>query len=278
MAVLTVPTRDFGYKYDIEIQDWQHQLKAYRVFEDGKQPLDGGLGLGFNLITPFDPSGDWLASIPSAYVEATENFEEYQYQILYLVANSTKAAQLLEKRPLLLVLLCHKYHVDSESALACCQLGQREILKAIGLSSRKSVLKFLDKLSLDYQQGDELRLILRLLKPETNRYLLFQQYYKVNYRMLRLDEVYPFLSGSRLGLALLGKTNEGKHKTLVILRETFLLAQKLEIAGAVEQIRQQKSFAGLNKLHDEWQELAKQRLSNFSVEDFKQQAREVGVG
>lgn len=259
MIVLSIPMRDFGYSYDIEIYDWQHQLQAYRVFDDGRHPLDGGLGLGLNLITPYDKTGAWLESIPQKYINYSASFEEYQYQILYLVANSSKAAQLLEKRPILLVLICQKFHVDNQAALECCEKGQREILKTLGLSYRKSALRFLDKLALDYQQGDEMRLILRLLKPETNRYLLFQQYYKVNYRMLRLDEMYPFLSGSRLGLAMLGHKSEAKLNTLTIIRNTYFLGQELEIEDAVHIIREQRSFAALQKIYEQWNELYQQK-------------------
>lgn len=55
---LTIQTSDLGFDYDLELNSWQQKLQAFRVFgTKSKERLEGGLGLGLNLITQFS-SGD----------------------------------------------------------------------------------------------------------------------------------------------------------------------------------------------------------------------------
>ena len=201
-ALLTIPTRTLGFDYDIEISDWSQKLVGFHVFEDGRHPLDGGIGLSFNLVEQFDVNGRWLDSLPARYREITDDFPEYQYQMLWLAANTYEAAQLLELRPVILALICMKYSVDNKKALEISRLGQKRILVKLGLDGSKATLKFIDKLELHYNVGDELKHIVRILEPLQRRVLKFKHYSKVGYTALRLDQVHPFLTGSRLGIVM----------------------------------------------------------------------------
>ncbi len=50
MAVLTIPTTDLGFDYDLEFETWNQKLQGYRTIGQWRFPLDGGIGLGFNYL------------------------------------------------------------------------------------------------------------------------------------------------------------------------------------------------------------------------------------
>ncbi|MFM2642497.1 PcfJ domain-containing protein [Vibrio chagasii] len=253
-ALLTIPTRTLGFDYDIEIRDWSQKLVGFHVFEDGRRPLDGGIGLSLNLIEQFDVNGRWLETLPARYREITDNFPEYQYQMLWLAANTYEAAQLLELRPVILALICMKYSVDNKKALELSRLGQKKILAKLGLDSSKATLKFIDKLELHYNVGDELDQIVRILEPLQRRVLKFKHYSKVGYTALRLDQVHPFLTGSRLGIAMVEEGRLNSPSKMAMFQDAILLGQDLEIDDPLRSITSQNSFAMFEQLHDRWTE------------------------
>ncbi len=178
---LTIPTSKLGFDYDIELHSWHEKLRAYRVFKSKpKELLEGGLGLGLNLIAQFKSGLDWLSHIPQLYISATEAFPEHQYQMLWLAANSEQAAQLLLTRPLLLVLICEKYPVDNNAALETSQLGQRDILKTLGYDGSRGALKFIDKLTLIFERDLELQHVKKQLDSRFYGYKVFNHYSSVN--------------------------------------------------------------------------------------------------
>ncbi|MEZ9609390.1 PcfJ domain-containing protein [Vibrio cyclitrophicus] len=253
-ALLTIPTRTLGFDYDIEISDWSQKLAGFHVFEGDRRPLDGGIGLSLNLVEQFDVDGRWLNSLPVRYREITDDFPEYQYQMLWLAANTYEAGQLLELRPVILALICMKYSVDNQKALALSRLGQKKILEKLGLDSSKATLKFIDKLELHYNVGDELDHIMRILEPLQRRILKFKHYSKVGYTALRLDQVHPFLTGSRLGIAMVKEGRLNAPSKMAMFQDAILLGQDLEIGDPLRAITSQNSFAMFEQLHDRWTE------------------------
>ncbi|KAA8600258.1 PcfJ domain-containing protein [Vibrio cyclitrophicus] len=253
-ALLTIPTRTLGFDYDIEISDWSQKLAGFHVFEGDRRPLDGGIGLSLNLVEQFDVDGRWLNSLPVRYREITDDFPEYQYQMLWLAANTYEAGQLLELRPVILALICMKYSVDNQKALALSRLGQKKILEKLGLDSSKATLKFIDKLELHYNVGDELDHIMRILEPLQRRVLKFKHYSKVGYTALRLDQVHPFLTGSRLGIAMVKEGRLNAPSKMAMFQDAILLGQDLEIGDPLRAITSQNSFAMFEQLHDRWTE------------------------
>ncbi|MEZ8018053.1 PcfJ domain-containing protein [Vibrio splendidus] len=253
-VLLTIPTRTLGFDYDIEICDWSQKLVGFHVFEDGRRPLDGGIGLSLNLVEQFDVNGRWLDSLPARYREITDDFPEYQYQMLWLAANTYEAAQLLELRPVILALICMKHSVDNKKALELSRLGQKKILAKLGLDGSKATLKFIDKLELHYNVGDELDHIVRILEPLQRRVLKFKHYSKVGYTALRLDQVHPFLTGSRLGIAMVEEGRLNTPSKMAMFQDAILLGQDLEMDDPLRAITSQNSFAMFEQLHDRWTE------------------------
>ena len=260
MTALTISTTELGYDFDIELSSWHDKLCGYRVFPNKKTPLDGGLGIGFNFVAQYDLDGAWLSQIPQHYLTITDPFPEYQYQLLWLAANSTAAAQILESRPLILVLVCHRFRVDNESALRLCQLGQRCILQALGFDGRKASLKFLDRLNINFSQGNELEHIIRLLNAKEQRYLKFKHYASIEYNNLVLDQIHPFLTGSRLGLAVADEQRGYRTCGLATFQDVLMLGRDLGIHDPIAHIVRQPSLAALEQLHDNWTDQRNQRI------------------
>ncbi|RBQ30337.1 hypothetical protein CRU92_12770, partial [Arcobacter sp. FW59] len=198
--------------------------------------------------------GRWLDSLPARYREITDDFPEYQYQMLWLAANTYEAAQLFELRPVILALICMKYIVHNQSALDLSRLGQKKILAKLGLDISKATLKFIDKLDLHYNVGDELDHIVRILEPLQRRVLKFKHYSKVGYTALRLDQVHPFLTGSRLGIAMVEEGRLNTPSKMAMFQDAILLGQDLDIDDPLRSITSQNSFAMFEQLHDRWTE------------------------
>ncbi|MEZ9539131.1 PcfJ domain-containing protein [Shewanella sp. 10N.286.51.B8] len=253
MQYISIPTSAFGFDYDIELHDWHSKLQAYRVFKTkAKELLEGGLGLGFDIIHDEQCLDDWLSNIPTGYLEQTQAFPEHQYQLLWLAANSDVAAQLLITRPLLLVLICEHYTVDNQMALAVSQLGQRQILHCLGYDGAKSVLKFIDKLTLTYERNLELEHVKKQLDKHCRRYRAFNHYPSVNYVALSLDNKYPFLTGTKLGLAIASENQLGRRALRSCLSDTLALGVELGVNDPGKRVSQLSSFAELEHLHQQW--------------------------
>lgn len=251
MTILTIPTTELGYEYDLELDPWSNKLQGFRKIGQWRFPLEGGLGLGFNFLHQYDDSG-WINTIPKHLLKATEYYPEYQYQMLWLAANSLPAKQLLEIRPMLLALVCDKYSVDNEQALAMCQLGQKQILAELGLDGTKAALKFIDKLTLDFTKGDEVEQVKRMLSPLGKRYLKLCHYSTVDYTALRLDQIFPFLSGSRLGTSLIAQGGIVQRVRLSEFQDAIELGVALGIDHPLEVISSQQSLETFRELHDRW--------------------------
>ncbi|MGF1905107.1 PcfJ domain-containing protein [Aliivibrio salmonicida] len=251
MAVLTIPTTELGYEYDLELEPWNKKLQGYRTIGQWRFPLDGGLGLGFNFLRQYDCSG-WVDTIPQNLLRVTEDYPEFQYQMLWLAANSRAAKQLLEKRPILLALVCDMHGVDNDQALAMCNLGQKQILAELGLDGTKAALKFIDKLALDFTKGDEVEQVKRMLRPLDKRYLKQRHYPTVDYTALRLDQIFPFLSGSRLGSSLIKQGSMAQRVRLSEFQDAIQLGVALGIDNPVDVISKQRNLDKFRELHDRW--------------------------
>ncbi|MGR5551657.1 PcfJ domain-containing protein [Vibrio alfacsensis] len=251
METLTIPTMELGYDYDILLESWHNKLQGFYQFGTERIPLTGGLGIGFELLAQYDQQG-WLNSIPSYLLHATKDYPEYQYQMLWLVANCGAAKQLLSARPILLALICEHASVDNERALELCLMGQKEVLIEIGLDGTKAALKFLDKLDLDYSKGDELERVKYMLRPIRQRYLRLRHYTRIDYITLRFDQVFPFLSGSRLGLAMINQGRVEQYGRLSAFQDALDLGRALGINDPIRVIANQQSLETFHELHDRW--------------------------
>nr|PMH88905.1 hypothetical protein BCU57_19230 [Shewanella sp. 10N.286.48.B5] len=250
---IVIPTRSLGFEYDLELHNWHHKLKAFRVFEDKpKEPLDGGLGLSLNLISQCSSDREWQKSIPEQYLTKSAVFPEHQFQMLWLAANAEQAAQLLQTRFLLLVLICEEYPVDNNVALEICKLGQREILDRLGYDNGKGALKFIDKLSLDFERDIELQHVKKQLDVRFSRYKVFKHYPSVNLNALSIDQKYPFLTSTRLGKIIANEDKIKKGSLLAYLADTFTLGVNLGVNDPAKRIGELHSIDALVQLHQLW--------------------------
>jgi len=249
---LVIPTRTFGFEYDLELHNWNSNLNAYRVFNNkSKELIEGGIGLGLNLISQFYADTDWENSIPKEYLKKTAPFVEHQYQMLWLVANSEPAKQLLMSRPLLLVLICEHFAIDNRMALTLSNLGQRDILKSLGYDGSKAALKFIDKLALDFERNIELEHVKKQLDARFCRHKVFKHYSRVNFAALSLDSKFPFLTGSRLGQY--ANNCQIRRVSLVrYLSDTLMLGIELGVNDPTARVRELASLEELQELHHLW--------------------------
>lgn len=253
---LTIQTSDLGFDYDLELHSWQQKLQAFRVFgTKPKERLEGGLGLGLNLITQFSSGDEWLAQIPKQYLAVTNTFSEHEYQLLWLAANSQQAAQLLLMRPLLLVLICELYPIDNDKALALSHLGQRDILNELGYDNAKATLKFIDKLTLKFERDVELKFLKKLLDKTMCRYKVFKHHQTINYLTISLDNRYPFLTCTKLGHAIANDKSIKRGSLRACLADTIALGLALGINEPANRIGQLSSFDELERLHQQWIDL-----------------------
>ncbi|MCF6453530.1 PcfJ domain-containing protein [Vibrio sp. MMG022] len=252
-ATITLPTTMLGFNYDIELEHWQKNLHGYRVFSDGKKVLlDGGLGISLNLLFGDNQYETWLDGIPQHYLTASSAFAEYQYQMLWLAANCFEAAQLLEGRPILLALICAKYSVDNDAALELAKQGQREILAQLGLDSSKAVLKFIDKLALDFEYSSELKHVLKQLDANFSRFKVFSHYKAVTYSALLLDHSHPFLTGTNLGRSIAEQRQSVYRNMMAYMSDTLRLGNAIGINDPVRHVERLSSVEDLIELHDAW--------------------------
>lgn len=200
--LLTIPVTLLGYDYDIQIEPWDKKLQGYRITDEKRSPLEGGLGFGGHFLRQYDQDG-WFESIPKKLLEASNSFPEYQYQMLWLAANSLLARQLLEAKPIILALICDKYRFDNEKAIKLCQFRHKQILSHLGLDGSNAALQFIDKLVLDFTRGDEIQHLKRMLNKIDKRYLGLKNYPTIDHNALLIDLLFPKLSGSRLGRAII---------------------------------------------------------------------------
>ena len=203
-----------GLGFDLEFGCWLQKLNGYRIYESGKRErLEGGLGLSLDFLSGIEGGLEWLASIPGDFLSLTKPYPEFQFQMLWLAANSRDAADLLKSRPVLLAILCKSYPMDNELALETLKLGQRKVLEHLGLNSSKAALKFLDKLCSDARTGQALGYVYQQLEKSFSRFVNFKHYKRVNHAALSLDHRYPFLTGTPLGIAV-AHGEEGSRRRL----------------------------------------------------------------
>ncbi|MEZ9141683.1 MULTISPECIES: PcfJ domain-containing protein [unclassified Shewanella] len=250
---LIIPTRSLGFGYDLELHDWNQRLQAYRIFEgQPKELLEGGLGLGLNLIRQFTSNIEWYKSIPKEFLAKSAPFPEHQYQMLWLAANVEPAAQILLTRPLLLVLICEHYSVDNATAKIIAQLGQRDILKRLGYHGSKGALKFIDKLALKFDRDIELQHVKKQLDKRFCRYQVFNHYSMVNFNALSIDNRYPFLTGTRFGQVIASDQNIKRVSLVAYLLDALMLGVQLGINDPVQRIGILQSIDELEQLHQRW--------------------------
>ncbi|WP_095499747.1 PcfJ domain-containing protein [Paraferrimonas haliotis] len=252
---VTIPTTTIGYSYDIRIASWKNGLNAWRVSQgEVYEPLDGGLGVDLSFIGDEKEKARWLSLIPCELLEKTNAFSEYQYQMLWLAANSRNAWDILMQRPLIIALVCMTHSIDNKKALTVANCGQREILKYLGLASSKSALKFIDKLELSYARGSEISHVINMLDAQTNYYKRFSHYRKVNFASLSLDNTHPFLTQTRLGRKLSDDPNVSRSQLTGYIVDTLMLGDMLGFDDPMATIGNLGDLQALKQLHDDWVE------------------------
>ncbi|CAM4152539.1 hypothetical protein [Vibrio neonatus] len=249
MSALRIPMTKFGFDFDLLIKSWEDKLDGFRVVDDTLTPLEGGLGMGFDILREFDSTG-WREQIPAKLLEITQPFPEYQYQMLWLAANEPTALEFLYQRPILLALICRHCNVDSKVAQILCRRGQLGALEALGLDATDGALSFIDKLELDFDVGDEYVHISRLLDANQKRYREFKDYPHVTYACLRLDSIFPEFSGKPLGLAML---NSGESQiSPADFQKIYEVGKQLNIDNVLSVMSEQDSSLQLSTLYERW--------------------------
>lgn len=250
---VTIPTSELGYGYDILISHWREGLTAYRQYLTGhRERIEGGIGVGLNFIAGDQSIEEWLEDKPGFLLANTAPFPEYQYQMLWLAVNSMNAEQILASRPLLLAMICERFTTDNHQALRLAELGQREILKQLGLASTKAALKFIDKLDLRYERNCELDLVMAMLDAKTCHFQKFRHYPLVNYASLSLDNIHPFLTGTKLGQNLAKASNNAHYRLSRLIEDTMNTGLALGVDAPMQNIVRLESHEALVELHDEW--------------------------
>lgn len=253
--ILSVPTTCLGFEYNLELSSWHNGFDAYRVYENGKrEEIEGNLGLGLQVLQDYAADSCWLSQIPELFQNQTNDFPDLQFYILWLAANSTKAAQLLQCRPLILVLICNAYPADKDRALVLCEKGQREILRELGFDGSNAALKFIDKLRLTYQTGVELGYVKRYLHAQKKEYLKFKHYPVINDLTLSVDRTLPLLTGTKLGIALASVKQRKVWGRIGYVKDTMNLGADLGIVRARDIICNLNSLEELIAIHDQWTE------------------------
>ena len=250
---LTIPVTTLGYDFDIIINSWDNGLDGFRVYNDNHlEVMEGNLGLNLELLYAYTHGTEWLSQIPSYYISLSAEYGEYQYQMLWLAANSYTARQLLQQRCLLLALICDRYKTDNKQALKVVDMGQREILSHLGFDNSKSALKFLDKIQLSANLGQAMYLIRQYLEPENKQYLRFKHYQCINDFCVCLDEKIPVLTGTKLGISLSSEPLKKIWSTISYIRDTISLGLELEVTHPQYIVSNLTSYQQLIRLHDSW--------------------------
>jgi hypothetical protein len=250
---LVISNADIGLGFDLVLGTWNNRLDCFRQYEHNvRETLEGGLGFSLSYIEHMKGGGDWLASIPNEYLAVTQPYQEYQFQMLWLLANSEEAVDIVRSRPILLAMLCKAYPLNNNKALEALKGGQRHILKHIGLNASKGALRFLGKLEPDAQTTNGLNYVIQKLEPTFSRFMAFKHYKRVNLSSLSLDHSYPFITGTTLGLALAHEQDGVRQRLAFYLRDTLELGQAIGIADPARSVVARKSLDSLRELHDEW--------------------------
>ena len=250
---LTIPVTMLGYDFDIIINSWENGFDGYRQYHDNRlEVMEGNLGVNLDLLYTYSQGSEWLAQIPSYYISLSATYGEYQYQILWLVAHSYAAKQLLQQRCLLLALICDHYKTDNEQALKVVNMGQREILSHLGLDNSKAALNFLDKIQFSPNLGQAMYLLRKYLAPEDKHYLRFKHYQCVNDFCVCLDEKISELTGTKLGIALSSEPLKNTWSTISYIRDTIALGHQLAIIGSDRIVSDLNDYDHLVRLHDNW--------------------------
>ncbi|MFA0465439.1 PcfJ domain-containing protein [Vibrio breoganii] len=253
MKLFSVPIGRVGFGYDLAFDSWNNGLAGYRVFEQGElEPLEGGLGFGLEMLLTFEGAEQWISEVPEGIYDSTSVYPEHQFQMLYLAANYSPAIDLLNSRPILLALICDKCSVDSAEAARLVRLGQRQILAELGLEHTKSALKFLDKVVKNERLCTSLSIVKSLLHPVEKRYQRFSHYRELSHSAVIIDHTYPFLTGTKLGMALASDRSNRDYSMSAYFADTLRLGEAIGIDDPISVIERLPSLDKLRELHDRW--------------------------
>ena len=175
------------------VENWQAGLRCLSQSAGSAQYQDAHLPLPLSHLPDH-----FLAGIPDELKDAAAPYGELALRLLSLARQHSACAELLQLRPILLLLAALHWPQDNLPILKHAAQGQRALLLAMGLVPRRSLLRFLDRLRLNLAiewQRDYLR---RFLYQDPEAYLALRHEQKIGPVQLFLLFHAPELTGSVL--------------------------------------------------------------------------------
>ena len=175
------------------VENWQAGLRCLSQSAGSAQYQDAHLPLPLSHLPDH-----FLAGIPDELKDAAAPYGELALRLLSLARQHSACAELLQLRPILLLLAALHWAQDNLPILKHAAQGQRALLLAMGLVPRRSLLRFLDRLRLNLAiewQRDYLR---RFLYQDPEAYLALRHEQKIGPVQLFLLFHAPELTGSVL--------------------------------------------------------------------------------
>lgn len=226
LSGLKLVNRAFGCIEEVSIKDGFY----LDVFEEGN-PL-------------FEP---WLATIPSAFFEATKGFSTNRLPILQLAAQYRVVADILKSTPVLMLLwyaYCRSNGVSEHQCINALDRPQVELLSLMRLVPKKSVIYFLRKLNFEcYGQIQLEKIISFCADAESLTYIGHLK--GIDQNAFWVIKSFPSLIGSRIIDLLVEANNISRmsFENMFNIRRTIALGGSL----SVRHIRNMNSVEQLNR-------------------------------
>ena len=190
--------------FAVEVESWESGLHCWRIEKSERSLVDGHLSIGLPQLKVMPGMQAWYAELPVPLLLRAEPFGCRAIRMMSLARRNHPCKELLMQRPVLLLLALMRYPDDDQAVIELVRLGQRKMLGALDLSPRRSVLRFLDRLELDFSSGWQTKRLMELLSRHSCGYRRFGQVKNITPALLHLDSRYPQLTGSRLSLSVMG--------------------------------------------------------------------------
>ncbi|WP_439832956.1 hypothetical protein [Aeromonas caviae] len=216
------------------VENWQAGLRCLSQSAGSAQYQDAHLPLPLSHLPDH-----FLAGIPDELKDAAAPYGELALRLLSLARQHSACAELLQLRPILLLLAALHWPQDNLPILKHAAQGQRALLLAMGLVPRRSLLRFLDRLRLNLAiewQRDYLR---RFLYQDPEAYLALRHEQKIGPVQLFLLFHAPELTGSVLIRSLRHHDGDGLWLGRVLdpLNPALALARAGRFPGGWQSLR-----------------------------------------
>ena len=216
------------------VENWQAGLRCLSQSAGSAQYQDAHLPLPLSHLPDH-----FLAGIPDELKDAAAPYGELALRLLSLARQHSACAELLQLRPILLLLAALHWPQDNLPILKHAAQGQRALLLAMGLVPRRSLLRFLGRLRLNLAiewQRDYLR---RFLYQDPEAYLALRHEQKIGPVQLFLLFHAPELTGSVLIRSLRHHDGDGLWLGRVLdpLNPALALARAGRFPGGWQSVR-----------------------------------------